>query len=143
MGSFTKKGDTMNVIYEKKLACGGTLVVLKHRWYVAFEEQGPDSRYKKKPFQIADKEIKNFCNQLKRNFDLYEEKKAQGDFTMIRGEGGQWIRFGVREGVCIFDQSYPIKRREMLSSILEELEQVEKIAEYWIKKSRETTNIEE
>lgn len=112
----------MKVLYEQSLKCKGTLVVLENRWYLSFEEQGPDKRYKKRPFQVVDKEIDEFCERLQKNFDYYEEQKQKGCSSLIQGEGGQWIRFGIREGVCLFAQSYPIKTRKKLEETLVELQ---------------------
>ena len=119
----------MKIIYKEALTCSGTLVVLENRWYFSFEEQGPDSRYKKRAVQISDHEYENFCETLKRNFERYEQLKKEGATSLVKGEGGQWIRFGIREGVCLFGQSYPIKKREKLEAVLEELEQAAKKAE--------------
>ena len=113
----------MRIIYEQPLTCSGRLVVLENRWYFSFEEQGPDSRYKKRAVQVADSEYEKFLEQLKRNFEQYEKLKKEGATSLVKGEGGQWIRFGIREGVCLFEQSYPIKKREKLEAVLEELKQ--------------------
>lgn len=111
----------MKVLYEQPLRCKGKLVVLENRWYLSFEEQGPDKRYKKRPFQVLDKGMESFCKCLQENFIYYEEQKQKGCSSLIQGQGGQWIRFGIREGVCLFHQSYPIKTKEKLEKTLSEL----------------------
>ena len=128
----------MGIIYEEKLKCKGTLVVLENRWYISFEEQGPDDRYKKRPFQITDQEMEHFCEQLERNFQKYEQLKKEGNNKVIKAEGGQWIRFGIREGVCLFEQSYPIKKREKLEDIIQQLNEAATKARQKIKENEDS-----
>ena len=129
----------MKVIYEEPLTCKGKLVVLENRWYFSFEEQGPDNRYKKRPFQVLDKEFNEFCERLKKNFIYYEEQKQKGCSSIIKGEGGKWIRFGIREGVCLFYQSYPIKSRKKLEETLLELQRAKEKAEQLLNKEKKET----
>ena len=118
----------MKILYKEELHCKATLVVLESRWYLSFEEQGPDKRYKK---------WKEYCQALLNNFERYECLKAQGNQRMVQGEKNQWIRFGFKEGVCLFDQNYPVKKKEKLQEIIEEIEKSAKKAEHIIKKASE------
>lgn len=127
----------MKILYKEELHCKATLVVLESRWYLSFEEQGPDKRYKKRAFQVQGGEWKEYCQALLNNFERYECLKAQGNQRMVQGEKNQWIRFGFKEGVCLFDQNYPVKKKEKLQEIIEEIEKSAKKAEDIIKKAGE------
>lgn len=131
----------MNIQYKEQLSCKATLVVLETRWYLSFEQQGPDTRYKKRPFQVSNMEWRNYCQALCNNFVLYEQKKAEGNEQMIQGEYGQWIRFGFQEGVCLFEKNLPVKKREKLESIVKEIEKAAQKADNMIAIRKKKENI--
>lgn len=107
--------------YTKKLNYGATLCVEKEHWYICLEMQGPDTRYKRKPFYITEDNLEEYCSHLIHNFEKYEQLKKDGNMTLTKGEGNHWIRFGLGEGVCLYGKEYPIKRREKLEQWMKEI----------------------
>lgn len=105
----------------KKLSYGAILYVDQEKWYIKMDTQGPDTRYKRKPFYITENNLEEYCTHLIRNFETYERLKKEGKTTLTQGEGNHWIRFGLGEGVCLCGKDYPVKTREKLERWIEEI----------------------
>lgn len=107
--------------YIKKLSYGAMFYIEKEKWYIKMETQGPDTRYKRKPFYITEDNLEEYCSHLNHNFERYEQLKKAGKTTLTQGEGNHWIRFGLGEGVCLCGKDYPVKTREKLEQWIEEI----------------------
>lgn len=124
--------------YTKKMSYGATLYVEQEKWHIKMETQGPDTRYRKKPFYLTEDNMEEYFSQLIQNFETYEQLKKVGKTTLTKGKGNHWIRFGLGEGVCLYEKEYPIKKREVLEQWIEEI--INSVQEVWKFQGKDKNN---
>ncbi|MEE1312692.1 MAG: hypothetical protein UHS41_02920 [Lachnospiraceae bacterium] len=93
--------------------------------YLVFEDQGPDTRYRKRNFRIHIDEVEAYIQAYKNNFLRYQQLKAKGKQGEFHGEKKMIIRIGgLYEGVCLFGHYKPLKNKRQLE------ERIQKIRNY-------------
>lgn len=90
--------------------------------YLVYEEQGPDTRYRKRAFRIPIEEIESYIDAYRENFSLYLQKKEKDQVGTFQGKKKMKIRVGgLYEGVCLFEHYQPVRTREQLEQRIAEL----------------------
>ena len=111
----------VNGKYTERLKTGGDLIVTVDDWYIQYYFSGPDLRYNGTFVQVAGKEIDEYINAYRNNFEKYLEiKKTIPDSGKFEtpGEKGMTIRLGLWEGVCIDYYHMPIDTKEKIEEII-------------------------
>lgn len=111
-------------MYEKN-PFGFQINVEKEKQRIVFYLAGPDTRYNGKEYMIEKDEIEKFCQALKENFRLYQEKKASGSLKNIPGAMGMTIRFGLVEGVCFGGVYGKIRSEKKLEECISYIEKMQ------------------
>lgn len=98
------------------------LFIGEEDWYIQFRPIVPDTRYKPREFQIPGAEIDDYIEAYKNNFKRYQKLLCERtDKTEILGEKDMKIRFGVHRGICLYDTYFPIRNKNELLQMLNDL----------------------
>lgn len=110
--------------YKEILKSGGELVVSPNDWYISYYFSGPDMRYNGTWKRISSKEVDNYINAWKSNFDTYKQLKKElnldGTFEKTGAAGMKISIGGYRDGVCIDSWHMNIRTQEQVDQIIQD-----------------------
>ena len=119
----------MNGKYIEPLSSGGDLVVTAEEWYIKYYFLGPDFRHNGEIKTVEAKDVKQYIDAFKKNFDKYQTLlqviPSNGEFQ-TKGECNMNIGIGkYREGVTISQwynhlsgSCFPIDNQEKLDKVI-------------------------